>query len=592
MFRKTPSLKKLRAQAHELVSNFAKNSSSFSLEEKERIKKLIGELDQKFVEQDRTSAHTIVLTLDKLITPNLPRKAPLWKGLEWVFALGVALLIATIVRMTVFELYEIPSGSMRPTFREGDHLAVSKTTFGINIPFTPSHLVFDPSRVIRGGVVTFTGAGVNLPDTDTRYFWLFPGKKRYIKRMIGKPSDTVSFYGGLIYGVDGNGKPIPELLQPPFLTVDHVPFNSFEQNPVRVGAIAKGGEGEMVYKYFNIPLGKLVVSRSGVRGEVFDGKQWILEQPNAAKEPHEGIKCLSDWFGMGGFGQTRITRSNALEISHHPYLAPFEQGINSPYLLGPLPTHRSFLPLDDEMIATLKSNLYTARFTVVNGLAHRLGQDDTTISLPGIPNGTYEFYNGEPQEILFAGVPRSVDQNHPLRNLSLSQFKTLFNLGIEFHPYYDEGHVFPSRYAYYRNGALYVMGKLLLEAEDSRLAEFLKKEKEKGGIPFVDPGVPSKEHILATGLHIKEGQYLVLGDNYAMSSDGRTFGTIPAGNLEGSPSFIFWPPGERFGATEAPQYPWWNPYTIIMWALFLGGVLLFFYYEKKKNRLQLLELVP
>ena len=37
------------------------------------------------------------------------------------------------------------------------------------------------------------------------------------------------------------------------------------------------------------------------------------------------------------------------------------------------------------------------------------------------------------------------------------------------------------------------------------------------------------------------------------------------------------------GAPGVPSYPWWNPYTFIMWFLFLAGVWLFIRYEKRKR---------
>lgn len=566
-------------EGQQLISSYVKHRAKFNQDEQQRIETLFHQLDEKAATKDFDGCRATLDQLHKLISARV-KVSSTWKTIEWVLALGVALLIATIVRMTVFELYEIPTGSMRPTFREGDHLAVSKTTFGINIPFVPKHLIFDKDRVIRGGVVTWTGEGIDIPDNDTKYFWLFPGKKRYIKRLAGKPGDIITFYGGFLYGVDKNGEPIQELLESPFTTIDHVPFNSFEERPVQEGVPSRGGEGEILYKYFNLPLGKLVVSSTSARGEVFDGKRWVREKPDGAT--HEGIQTLSDWFGMGNFGQVRINPDRELEIAHHAYVGPYERGAQIAPLLGPLPTQKSALPLDDELIETLKKHLYTSRFTMKKGVAYQTGYNEGGITLAGIPDGTYEFYDGKPVEIIWTGIPRSLPADHPLHNLSENQFRVLFNQGIDLHPYYEQNGRYPSRYAYFRDGALYVMGKPLLEKGDERLEKFIETEKKKK-VPFIDAGAPSKEKILATGLRIPDNHYLVLGDNYARSSDSRYFGTIPGGNLEGSPSFIFWPPCERTGAVGEPKYPWWNPYTLIMWVLFLAGVWAFIRWEKRKK---------
>src|SRR4029078_2337815 len=73
--------------------------------------------------------------------------------LEVTTALVFALAIATVIRQSWFELYEIPTGSMRPTFKEQDHLTVSKTQFGINVPLKTSHFLFEPQDVQRNGIV-------------------------------------------------------------------------------------------------------------------------------------------------------------------------------------------------------------------------------------------------------------------------------------------------------------------------------------------------------------------------------------------------------------------------------------------------------
>ncbi len=42
-----------------------------------------------------------------------------------------------------------------------------------------------------------------------------------------------------------------------------------------------------------------------------------------------------------------------------------------------------------------------------------------------------------------------------------------------------------------------------------------------------------------------------------MSSDSRAFGFVPEANLQGAPSLILWPTGERMGA------PWQAPYKLL-----------------------------
>src|SRR6059036_4257216 len=57
---------------------------------------------------------------------------------EYAEALGVALLLALLIRMFVVQAFKIPSGSMLPTLQIGDHILVNKFVYGarIEIPLT------------------------------------------------------------------------------------------------------------------------------------------------------------------------------------------------------------------------------------------------------------------------------------------------------------------------------------------------------------------------------------------------------------------------------------------------------------------------
>ena len=81
----------------------------------------------------------------------------------------------------------------------------------------------------RNSIVVFSGEDMDIRDVDTHYFYIFPGKKQYVKRLIGKPGDTLYFYGGLIYGMDKEGKDISHELQLSRLNqIEHIPFIQFE----------------------------------------------------------------------------------------------------------------------------------------------------------------------------------------------------------------------------------------------------------------------------------------------------------------------------------------------------------------------------
>ena len=55
---------------------------------------------------------------------------------EWVESIVIAVVLALFIRAFFIQAFKIPSGSMRPTLREGDKIMVNKLLFGPKIPFT------------------------------------------------------------------------------------------------------------------------------------------------------------------------------------------------------------------------------------------------------------------------------------------------------------------------------------------------------------------------------------------------------------------------------------------------------------------------
>lgn len=57
--------------------------------------------------------------------------------IEWLDALIFAVIAVTLINIFLFQNYKIPTGSMEKTLLVGDHLYVSKVTYGPRIPNTP-----------------------------------------------------------------------------------------------------------------------------------------------------------------------------------------------------------------------------------------------------------------------------------------------------------------------------------------------------------------------------------------------------------------------------------------------------------------------
>lgn len=109
-----------------------------------------------------------------------------------------ALILALIVRVFLFQPFNIPSGSMIPTLLIGDYLFVSKYSYGYSRYSFPFGLDLFSGRVWaadpeRGDVVVF-----KLPrDNETDY----------IKRVIGLPGDEIQMVNGVLHI---NGTPVPK----------------------------------------------------------------------------------------------------------------------------------------------------------------------------------------------------------------------------------------------------------------------------------------------------------------------------------------------------------------------------------------------
>ncbi|MCB1115729.1 MAG: signal peptidase I [Chlamydiia bacterium] len=609
-------LKKSRHTFRQALKRYRKKKNRLPEETRKAVAQSLENLQMALIAKDREKASSCARAVHQLYDQHL-KKNPFERIRDFIFGLAAALVIAVLIRTMWFELYEIPTGSMRPTLQEKDHLVVSKTAFGINIPLKRGHFYFDPDLIKRNQTIIFTGAGMDIADVDTIYFYLFPGKKQFVKRLIGKPGDTLYFYGGEIYGIDREGKDISRELQSPSLAnIDHVPFIHFNG---RMEVPAKNTGGiftPITVRQMNLPVAKLELSPS-------NKPTGHLLPPYALDGDYFDLWGFKD-FGMGRlltkeevlkYTSAQEGLSNAplyMEIAHHPSAKhpKIERDHMGRLVLGVGITH-SVLPLTEKHLKALQSHLYTARFIVKGGKASRYGSSMKAGNMctycptfKDVPDGTYQFYYGKGYKVLFGGTLKELPKDHPLYTFSPEKIQLLYNLGIEFHTYYSphqkEQYFFPSRYVYYRDGALYTMGAPFIEKDDPTLTHFIQSEEIRAQnapsyrphFPFVDPKPPLLEDgsldipfIKKYGLTLPDKEYLCLGDNYAMSADSRDFGFVPEENLRGSPSYIFWPIGNRLGPINQTHPPFFNTPRAIIWTLAFIGFGTYYLIHRKKTKL-------
>ncbi|HEX2314340.1 MAG TPA: signal peptidase I, partial [Thermomonospora sp.] len=124
-------------------------------------------------------------------TKGAKKQTSFWKELPVL--IGVALVLALVIKAFAVQAFYIPSASMENTLQIGDRVLVNK-------------IVYRTRDVERGDIVVFNGLDSWDPEVQvseptnpiSKFFHLVggafgvvPGEKDYIKRVIGVPGDRV-----------------------------------------------------------------------------------------------------------------------------------------------------------------------------------------------------------------------------------------------------------------------------------------------------------------------------------------------------------------------------------------------------------------
>lgn len=109
---------------------------------------------------------------------------------ETARTLVYAVAIALAVRTFLYEPFNIPSGSMKPTLLVGDYLFVSKFAYGYSRHSLPFSLPLIDGRIFA-----------DLPERGDVAVFKLPSDNRtdYIKRIVGLPGDRLQVRDGILH---------------------------------------------------------------------------------------------------------------------------------------------------------------------------------------------------------------------------------------------------------------------------------------------------------------------------------------------------------------------------------------------------------
>ena len=182
--------------------------------------------------------------------------------------IAIVFVCVFVFRSSFLNWYLIPSGSMLPTLKIGDHVVVNKLSYGFMLPFMETRIM-SWEKPKKGDIVVFQG-----PESEKNL--------TLIKRVVGVEGDVVTFTHGVL---TINGKTATEA--PVFDqevgknfggNESSDPFNiylesGFSNKPHYIMRLKYGGPTESETQTWVVPPGQLLLMGDN-RDNSQDGRYW------------------------------------------------------------------------------------------------------------------------------------------------------------------------------------------------------------------------------------------------------------------------------------------------------------------------------
>ena len=164
------------------------------------------------------------------------------KVIREIWSLFILVIIVLTLKVTIFELYIVPTGSMENTIMTGDFLAGNRFVFGMRTP----DWIGIPYTDIGFEVPSIKFPSFREPKRGDVIIFKFPRdiRQKYVKRCVAEPGDIIEVRDKLIY-LNNEPYPLPE--NGKFIT--STLSESFKQNDI---FLAKQGNKDQ-FKKLRVP---------------------------------------------------------------------------------------------------------------------------------------------------------------------------------------------------------------------------------------------------------------------------------------------------------------------------------------------------